>query len=174
MSMEEALVIFFGKTGAGKNYIAEMFAETYDYYFYDADQDLPDDMRAAIAEGRTFTDEMRSRYAEIIKDRIAALLEIYPRVAVAQGLFKNRQRHELLNRFSFAQFVWVDAEDQLIEERVKQRGNEVTLEYARKINPLFETPDFDCERILNNGSGEEIRLEIVRLGTKLERFNEKR
>jgi len=154
--MERSLVIFFGKTGAGKDYIARLFAEAFDYYVYDGDRDLPDDMRAAVAEGRTFTDAMRDRYAGIIRERIAGLLTIYPRVAVTQGLFKNRQRHALLKSFPFARFVWVDAEDGTIEKRVKARRSDVTLDYARRINPLFEIPDFDCEKICNEGGAEAI------------------
>lgn len=173
MGMEQRLVIFFGKTGVGKNYVAQLFAKAFDYHFYDADQDLPGDMQAAIAAGQTFTDEMRCRYAEIIKERTTELLKVYSRLALTQGLFKNKQRHELLKRFPFAVFIWVDADDQTIEERVRERGSEVTLDYARNINPLFEAPDFDCEKINNHGGAEDLIYQLNKLGVKICGLTEK-
>lgn len=165
--MQKRLVIFFGKTGAGKNCTAELFARKFGFYFYDADQDLTEEMKEAIAAGRIFTDAMRDRYFEVIIEKTRELLGSHSRIALAQGLFKNKQRRSLMRAFPFAEFIWVDAVDNLIEERIVARNSRVTLEYARRINPLFEVPDFKCEKIINNGGFIDLENEVRKLGVKL-------
>lgn len=166
--MEKRLVVFFGKTGAGKNYTAEIFAKEFGFYLYDADRDLTVEMREAVANGLVFSDTMRNRYLEVIKEKTQELLSVNPKVALAQGLFKNKHRRELRKAFPFAEFIWVDADDSIIEQRIVERNSSVTLEYARRINPLFEAPDFSCEKITNNGGAEELVDEVRKLGTKIE------
>lgn len=136
--MEKSLVIFFGKTGAGKSYAAKMFAEAFGYYFYDADLDLTVEMREAIAKGLVFSDEMRFKYFEVVKEKTKELLKLNLKVALAQGFFKNKNRSKFIEAFPFAKFIWVDADDVLLEQRILERNSSVTLEYARKINQIFE------------------------------------
>lgn len=104
-------------------------------------------MKAAIAEGRIFTDAMRDKYFEVIIEKTRELLGLHSRIALAQGLFKNKQRRSLMKAFPFTQFIWADADDNLIEQRIMERNSRVTLEYARRINPLFERPDFKCAKL---------------------------
>lgn len=170
-NLKKCLLVLFGKTGAGKSYAAEIFARNFGFYLYDADCDLTAEMRQAIADGLTFDDGMRDRYLEILREKTAELLNNNSKVVLAQGLFKNRHRRMLMKAFPFAVFVWVDADDRLIEERITKRKGSVTLEYARRINPLFETPDFECEKIINNGGAEELMHEITRIGAKIKGCN---
>jgi len=165
--MQKRLVIFFGKTGAGKNYTAQLFAREFGFYLYDADQDLTVEMKEAIAEGRIFTDAMRDKYFEVIIEKTRKLLGSHSRIALAQGLFKNRQRRRVMQAFPFAKFIWVDAADNIIEQRIVGRDNNVTVEYARRINPLFEAPDFKCEKIVNNCGFKDLLNEVRKLGTTL-------
>ena len=110
-------------------------------------------MKKAITEGQMFTDAMRNRYIEVIIEKTQELLDSHSQVVLAQGLFKNKQRRELLQAFPFAEFIWVDAADYLIEQRILERKNNITLEYARKINQLFEEPNIICQKIINQQSG---------------------
>lgn len=157
-------VIIFGKTGAGKSYTAKLFEKELGFYFYDADQDLTAAMREAIATGHVFTDTMRTEYFKIIAEKIGALLESYPKIVLAQGLFKNKHRRQLAAQFPFAEFIWIDAADSILKERILQRNNEITWEYAQKINQLFEIPDFICKKIVNNGGAEELLIKVRELG----------
>jgi gluconokinase len=166
-NLKKCLLVLFGKTGAGKSYAAEIFAQKFGFYLYDADWDLTAEMRQAITNGITFSDEMRDRYVEILRKKTAELLNSKSKVVLAQGLFKNKHRRILMEAFPFAVFVWVDADNRLIEERITERSGCVTLEYARRINPLFETPDFKCEKIINNGGAKELIHEISRIGAKI-------
>ena len=52
-------VFLFGLAGAGKTYCGRLIAEELGYFSYDLDVDCTPQMRAAIAEGRPFTDQMR-------------------------------------------------------------------------------------------------------------------
>ncbi|MGI6084241.1 MAG: shikimate kinase [Acetivibrionales bacterium] len=165
--MGKRLIVLFGKTGAGKNYVSEIFAKELGFYFYDADRDLTAEMKEAVAEGRVFTVEMRDRYLEKIIERTKELFASHTQIVLAQGLFKNKQRRELLKAFPFAEFVWVDAADGLIEQRIVERNSSVTLEYALKINQMFEEPDFYCERIINHNSSEELLNKIRKIGANL-------
>ncbi len=164
--MEKRLVVFFGKTGAGKNYTAEIFAQEFHFHIYDADRDLTAEMREAIANGVIFSDAMRDRYLGVMIGKTRELLSASQRVAMVQGLFKNKHRWELMKAFPFAEFIWVDADINIIEQRILRRSSSVTLEYARRINLLFESPDFRCEKIINNGGYEDLVNEIKRLGMK--------
>ncbi len=154
--MDKRVLIFFGKTGAGKNYVARVFEREFGYYWYDADIDLTQEMVHAIKHKLGFTAEMRARYFDIVKLRMKALLPTKKKIVVTQGLFKNLNRHELMEEFPTAQWIWVDAEQNIIEERIFKRNNIVTPEYARKINAYFEEPDFHCYKILNNKGKAEV------------------
>lgn len=165
--MEKRILIFFGKTGAGKSYIAKIFEKEFGYYFYDADLDLTVEMREAIVTGQVFTAAMRTTYFEVIKEKTKALLKSNLKIALAQGFFKNRNRQEFMEEFPFAKFIWVDADVGILERRILRRNSSVTLEYARRINQLFETPDFNCEKIINNGGTEELVNEARKTEAKL-------
>lgn len=163
MINEPLLLIIFGKSGAGKNYIGEMIAKEYGFYFYDADLDLTDEMISAIKEERIFTDEMRTRYFEQVQREIATLWREHSKLVVTQGLFKNRNRHDLRQTFPLAQFVWVDADEGIIVKRVLERDSPVTVAYARQINRFFEEPDFDCYRIVNQGEYQEVLNKVNKI-----------
>jgi len=159
--MEKRLVVLFGKTGVGKNYLAEIFTKEFGFYFYDADRDLTAEMKEAITVGQTFTDAMRAKYLEAIIEKTEELFGLHTKIVLAQGLFKNKHRRILMKAFPFAEFIWADADDRIIEGRIIERNSSVTLGYARKINQIFETPDFSCEKIINNSGSEELVKKIA-------------
>ena len=53
------IFFLFGLLGAGKNFVGKLFAEEFDFTFYDADQDLTAAIKEAIADHREFTEQMR-------------------------------------------------------------------------------------------------------------------
>jgi hypothetical protein len=110
----------------------------------------------AIQHKLKFTVEMRARYFNIVALRMKAFLPTGGKIAVTQGLFRNCNRHGLIQEFPLAKWIWVDAEQSVIEERISKRNSMVTPEYARKINAYFEEPDFHCYKILNNLDEKEV------------------
>ena len=159
--MDKRILIFFGKTGAGKNFVAKLFAREFDYDWYDADIDLTPEMIYAIKHHLEFTVEMRGQYFEVVERRVKDLLRVAEKIVITQGLFKNINRHDLMKIFPLAKWIWVDAATSIIEARVCKRNNLVTPEYARQINEYFETPDFICYKILNNQSEAEILAQAL-------------
>jgi gluconokinase len=154
--MERELLIFFGKAGAGKNFVAGIFEREFGYCFYDADQDLTQEMIGAIYNNQRFTDKMRDEYFEVVKIRVKELLKTKDKVVLTQGLFKNKHRFDLLKEFPFAKFVWIDADQSILESRIVARNDFITKEYAQKINSYFEEPEFVCSKIMNNDGEAEI------------------
>ncbi len=148
--VDNRILMLFGKTGAGKNYLARFFEKEFGYYWYDADMDLTPEMVQAVKTKQAFTTEMRARYFDVVKLKIRALLPTEKKIVITQGLFKNINRHDLRKEFPTMHWVWVDAEQRVIEKRILKRNNMVTPEYARKINAYFEEPDFHCYKIFNN------------------------
>lgn len=145
-------LFLFGLAGVGKSFLAEHIAKKYAYYLYEGDDDITPDMRNAIAEKRHFTDEMRDEYFRIVADRILELQKKHQNIVVAQGLYKNKHRHYLMSRIPDLQFVWVQASQEKILERLQQRdGIAVSPEYAKKIQANFEVPDMPVMEFLNEG-----------------------
>jgi gluconate kinase len=166
LSMDKQLLILFGKTGVGKNFVARLFERELGYYWYDADIDLTQEMLYAINHKLAFTAETRARYFEIVTKKIKSLLPTAEKIVVTQGLFKNINRHDLMQKFPWAQWIWVEAEQNVIEERVARRNSMVTPAYARKINAYFEKPDFRCHKILNNKD----EFEVLKQALLIERI----
>ncbi len=161
--MDNRILMLFGKTGAGKNYLARFFEKEFGYYWYDADIDLTPEMVQAVKSKRAFTTEMRARYFDIVKLKIKALLPTEKKIVITQGLFKNINRHDLRKEVPMMRWVWVDAEPRVIEKRILKRNNMVTPEYARKINADFEEPDFQCDKIFNNQGETETLTQVRRI-----------
>ncbi len=161
--MGNRILMLFGKTGAGKNYLARFFEKEFGYYWYDADMDLTPEMVQAVKSKQTFTAEMRARYFDIVKLKIRALLPTEKKIVITQGLFKNINRHDLRKEFPMMRWVWVDAEPRVIEKRIRKRNNMVTPEYACKINAYFEEPDFQCDKIFNNHGETETLTQVRRI-----------
>lgn len=154
----------FGLLGAGKNFVGKIFAEEFSFTFYDADQDLTPAMKDAIANHRQFTEEMRDEYFEIVIRRIAPLKQEHQKLVVAQALFKNRNRGQIMLHFPEIKFVWVQADELLLVKRLGERqGHRADTRYGEIVNQLFEIPNIPHEILINNEGKEEVIQQIARL-----------
>lgn len=135
------LLILFGLPGAGKNYVGRILAEDFGYHFHDGDDDLPTEMRTAIAQGQAATQAMRDAHTENIITHIAGLSADGADIAIAAAFFKERNRLQLLAQYPDARFVLVETTRDLLLERLARRTNHLAdLAYAQKIFALFEPP----------------------------------
>ena len=50
-----SLIILFGLAGDGKTYVGKIFEKYFNYYFYDGDNDLTEEMKEAIKTKTVFT-----------------------------------------------------------------------------------------------------------------------
>ena len=159
------LIIVFGLPGVGKNYVAETLVEHEQFYFYDADDDLTPAMKTAIQQQQIYTTEMRDEYFAQVVANIKQLQHTHSRLIVAQALAKNRHRNFIQAHFPQATFLWIQADPILMENRLRTRDSDivVSVEYARKIQHIFETPDLPHQIIHNNAGPESILQQFHQL-----------
>lgn len=157
------LIYLFGLPAAGKNHVGRVLAEEFGYTFYDGDLDLTPEMRDAVREERPFTAGMRDRYYAILIDRIAELRAGFPDLAFGQATFKEHHRQLVQSAFPDVVFVLVEASAVVRAERLSRGGNPVTVEYARRIDGLFERPRHPHFIITNNDGREEIVRQLAGL-----------
>ena len=141
----------FGKAGSGKTHIGEA-SRAYGFHFHDADQDLPEPFRQAIAAGGGVTEQMRQEYLEAMIGTIQRLASEHARVCVSQALFRDRMRLRILDVVPAAELVWVDAPDDVLWARLESRGSHIASRpYAEMVNRLFETPTVPHAKFVNDG-----------------------
>ena len=97
---------------------------------------------------------------------------MHNKIILTQGLFKNRNRNSLMGKFRFARFVWIDAENEICEKRVSERKNEITKDYARRINEYFEIPDFKCFKLINNSDDREVLKQAYEIENLIKKKSE--
>jgi carbohydrate kinase (thermoresistant glucokinase family) len=143
----------FGKAGSGKTHIGEAASRSYGFHFHDADQDLPEAFRQAIAAGGGVTEKMRQEYLEAMIVTIRRLASEHANVCVSQALFRDRMRLRILQAVPAVEFVWVDAPDDVLWARLEARGGHIASRpYAQMVNRLFEAPTVPHARFINDGN----------------------
>lgn len=150
------VIYLFGLVGAGKNWVGDIMAKLSQRSIYHADQDVTHEMQQAANEGRSFTDEMRDRFFEIVSASITDRLQTVPSLIVTQGTYKRRHRDFLARQISGIDFLQIVAPEHLITERLKKRGGAFTLEYAQRIQHNFEPPPPGVKTLVNDG--DELRV----------------
>ena len=143
-----SLLILFGLPGAGKSFVGQVLRDDFGYFFHEADEDIPDDYRRAVAAGEVVDEERRDAYHLHLLERIADLSSGHARLAVAVPLLRDRHRRWILERFPQAVFILVECEPERWQARLAGRTHTVGLDYARKIVSMYEDheifidPDF--------------------------------
>lgn len=160
-----SIVILFGKAGCGKSFIGDYLKNHYHWLHFDADQLLIEVMREYIRLEKQIPVEFIDEYMEILKGKIRDFYQTRTTlIVISQAMYRNKNRLSLLQEFPQLRFVWVTANDNIRYERIKQRNNSVTVSYAEKISPLFESPTgFHYHQIENNGQSLELHRFFVQL-----------
>ncbi len=133
-------ILLFGVAGVGKSYLGALLAEKLRVFHYELDNDLTEEMKLAIQEGREFTDPMRDRFFSVVGARMRQVLAEHPNTIFTQGVYKERHREYLRHLIPGLECIWVDAPENVIIDRLKLRGTAVSGEYARLIHRNFESP----------------------------------
>ncbi len=156
---------FFGVPGAGKSFCAEALSNATGVHWYEADSDLPDEIREAVANKMPFTEEQRDRLYAHIGGRILELLNVHSRIIVSQATFKQRHRNALSAMISGLHFIWVNAPKELIATRLRTRGGPLDADYGLAIAKMFEPPDDSTSKLFNDGSTEQVLDRLIDLFT---------
>lgn len=150
MTKSSKTLFLFGLAGSGKSFLAKKIATQFGYYHYEGDDDFTPAIKQAIATGSQFTDEMRWEFVRLLADRILELQKIHEKLVVSQALYKNIHRKFLLEKVPKLELVWVKASDDLIVERINQRGGAgISLDYVKAIQANFEEPDMKVLELEN-------------------------
>jgi gluconokinase len=147
-------ILLFGVAGVGKSHLGALVAKKLGFFHYELDDDLTDEMKLAINEGREFTDPMRDRFFTVAAERIREVLAQHPKTIFTQGAYKERHREFLRSMLPGLECIWVVAPGRLITRRLGERGTQVGEEYARRILRNFELP-LGGRVFLNNDASEE-------------------
>ena len=164
------LLVLFGLPGAGKTFAGALLRDEFGFHFHESDDDIPEDYRRLVAAGQVVSDERRDGYHRHLLDRIAALAESHPRLAVAVPLLRQKHREWIQARFPQAHFVLVQVDPALWQSRLARRTHTVGADYARKILPLYEPPALEHATLDTTPEGPAaVREQLSALLSRLEK-----
>jgi gluconokinase len=144
------LLILFGLSGSGKNFVGDILAKEFNYFFWDADTILSPEMRDCIKNKTSFTQAMRDNFTKAIIQNISQLQTQQANLVVAQAFYKESNRQQLLTAFPTAQLIQIKAEPSIIATRLQKNSNSINLDYAEKIKVNFEETALPHQIIINN------------------------
>jgi gluconate kinase len=159
------IFVLFGLPGAGKTFVGRVLGEKFGFYVYEADQDLPVEMRRRLERALPVTDVMRDEFFGNIVKRVKSLRKKHSRIVVTQTFIKEKYRRFFLQEIPNARFILVDADNAVREARLRGR-KEFPLdgEYGRQMVEMFEEPKIAHDLIVNNIEGKgEVPRQIRRL-----------
>lgn len=149
-------MILFGLPGSGKTFVGEVLQRHFGYHFYDGDTKLTEEMINAIDHKIDVTDSMRNVFFNNLSQEIRELRMAHKKLALAQTFIKEKYRELFLRAFPDVQFILVETETHIRENRLSKRvASPLDKEYARKISRNFEIPKVSHYIITNNVAGEE-------------------
>lgn len=159
---ESPIWFLFGLSGAGKSYVGDLISRRTGWPVYHADADLTAEMHLALAQASPFTDEMRDVYFA----RLPAFIRQHQQpglpLIVTQGAYKQRHRDYLRRHLPQLSFVWVDAPQGLILQRLSRRRQGIGPESAAALFRDFEPPvDGSCY-VVNEGDDERVLAQCGR------------
>ena len=157
-----ATLFLFGLAGGGKSYVGNLIGRLAGWQVYDADDDLTEEMKLALAEHRPFTAPMRDRFFAIVVAKILQLQQKHAKLIVTQAAYKQRHRDYLLARIPNMELVCVTADDAVIIQRINKRSDGITIESAAALRADFEVPLPDCKIIVNDNGAADIIEQLSR------------
>ncbi len=153
------IVIVFGLSATGKSYIGKILQTYFNFYYEDADIWLPEEMKDYVHQKKLFSLEMLDNYTNIIISKIKNLSQAHPKLVISQALYRQKNREQIQHFFSSQKviFLQVDADENIINQRIIDRGDWVDLDYAKEMRSYFQ-PMSDAKIITNNDNGERLLI----------------
>lgn len=150
------VLFFFGLAGAGKTHVGQLVSRMSGRFFYDADDDISDEMKLALAENRPFTEAMREVFFPRVVTRIRELQQQHKTLVVTQGVYKQRHRDYLLREVPAMAMVCVTCNEALLQQRLAARPQGISSASAAALLADFELPSPGMPVIHNDGDDAEV------------------
>jgi len=161
------LLILYGPPGSGKNFVGEWLACKYDFYFYDADLHLTQDMKQCLYNKRAFTQAMRNHFFDIVIDNIKRLQCQHMHLVMAQAISRKINRKQLQIALPEAQFIHIDASLEIRQKRLSKRDDWVTPDWVDKLLLVQEKANKEHFHLNNNRDGQYISQQIETMFSQL-------
>lgn len=148
------ILIVFGLPATGKTFVANILAK-HEFFFYEGDVDMHEDLLKTIANKHPVSDEQRDIFFNKLITNISHLAKSHKNLVVAQTFIKEKYRKQLLEQVPDIQFILVTTDTAVREERLKNRTTyRLDPEYAKRMCELFEKPSIPYISITNTTDGE--------------------
>lgn len=157
------LVILFGLSGAGKNFVAHVLESEFNVFHWDADELLTQDMLSCIRNHELFTQAMRDNYFKLVLEKINVLCLEHEHLVVTQAFYKDKNRNIILSKHPDSLFIYLSVKAALLEQRLRGRSNGVDSEYAQQISSSFEPPTHPHVVLDNNGDRESVIQQLMNI-----------
>lgn len=157
-----AVLFFYGLAGAGKTHVGQWVARETGRWFHDADDDISDEMRQALAEQRPFTDTMRDAYFPRVVERIQRLQQQHETLVVTQGVYKQRHREYLQQAIPGVALVCVQCSLTTLQRRLSERQGGISSASAAALLADFEPPPADWPVLVNEGNDADVMRQLIR------------
>lgn len=151
------LFVFFGLPGSGKTFAGEIAGEYFGYHVYDGDNDLTQEMLNAFQKQAVVTDAMRDVFFAKLRESVKKIALTHDKLVVCQTFIKEKYRLQFLKEFSQTEFVLLQTDTSLRENRLAQRKTmQLDKTYAQKMVRLFEKPLISHQTVYNNTEGNDL------------------
>lgn len=150
------IIIIFGLAASGKSHVGNTLAKHFGFHHEDADKWLSLSMQEYIIEKKLFTFEMLEDFTNIIIKNTELLKNKHNNIVITQALYRKKNREFIKASFKNENliFIQIDSNDNIIYQRLIDRGDWVSPEYATSMHQFFEPMD-NAYIITNNQAGEE-------------------
>jgi gluconokinase len=142
------ILYLYGLPAVGKNFIGELIREKYNFYFQDADNYLPQNMKIKLKNKEHFTIEEVANYHEIIAQKIFELNSKHENLVISQASLFIEHREKIKKINPEVKFILVSADLKTMLERIDQRKGLVTKDYATHLQKYLQISKND--NIINN------------------------
>jgi gluconate kinase len=158
------IFVVFGLPGAGKTYVGEVMQMAFDYFMFDGDDELQDEMKEAIQNKSVILDQMRNTFIRNIISRTQKLILVHKKIVIAQTFLQEKHRELFLKHFPQSKFILVQADTKIREFRLQKRTDyPLDPEYAKKMCANFDYPKIPVEVLSNNEDGQESIISQLKL-----------
>jgi gluconokinase len=134
-----SLIIVMGVSGSGKSHIAHLLAKSLVYNFVEADDFHSHEAKINMANNVPLTDELRQLWLERLCQHLHHNTD--KNIVLAFSGLKRKHRNQVRELGFTTQFIWLDGQAELIEQRMNKRKNHfVTAEFLVGQIQAMESP----------------------------------